>query len=349
MTGRLHNVQFAVTALVALLAALVLLGPLAFAAPGAAATRGAALSNPNDRAVTGGFVPQKNAGTIVEVNKDISVPFGTTASNVVAFGGSITVAGTVSHVVAGLGADVKLLPSARVGTASTAADSSLIVIGGSLTKAPGAAVTGKTTANSLGSVRDAFTTGFWRPIASPFRGLSLIGWAGSTVLFVLIGLLVAAVLPRQTRAARNRFATHFPSSLGWGALTALIIVPVVTLALVITIVGILLAVPFVAIVVPAVFLFGYVAAGAFIGRGLSSLLGYRGHSLMLTVTIGLVAAQLVRLIPYAGAAIVAVLWIAGGGAAIAAFFSWNRARRRLSAAPPLQAEDPADQQGLRAA
>ena len=169
------------------------------------------------------------------------------------------------------------------------------------------------------------------------------------MLVVLIGLLVAAVLPRQTRASRDRFARHFPSSLGWGALTAYVIVPVVTLALVITIVGILLAVPFVAVVVPAVFLFGYIAAGAFIGRALSSLVGYHGHSLLLTVTVGLIAAQLVRLIPYAGAAIVAVLWITGGGAAIAAFFSWNRARRRLSAAPEAPAEETPERERLRAA
>ena len=266
MTGRLHNVYLAAVVLMVLLAALALLAMLAFASPARAAARAA---------------PCPRRGTIVEYNKDISIPFGTTASSVVAFGGSVTVAGNVRHVVAGLGADVRLLPTARVGTASTAADSSLIVIGGSLTKAPGAAVTGKTTVNTLAPVRDAFTTGFWRPIASPFQGWSLIGWAGSTVLFVLIGLLVAVVLPRQTRASSERLARHFPSSLGWGALTALVIVPVVTLALVITIVGILLAIPFVAIVVPAAFLFGYIAAGVFVGRGLLSVVGYHGNSLLL--------------------------------------------------------------------
>ena len=334
MTGRIHNVYLAAVVLTALLAALSLLSVLAFASPAwPAATSGAGTQR----------------GTIVEFNKDISVPFGTTAGSIVAFGGSVTVAGNVRHVVAGLGADVRLLPTARVGTVSTAADSSLIVIGGSLTKAPGAAVTGKTTVNTLAPVRDAFTTGFWRPIASPFRGWSLIGWAGSTVLFVLIGLLVAAVLPRQTRASSDRLARHFPSSLGWGALTALIIVPVVTLALVITIVGILLAIPFVAVIVPAAFLFGYIAAGAFIGRGLLSVVGYHGNSLLLAASVGLIVAQLARLIPYAGAAIVAVLWIAGGGAAIAAFFSWNRARRRLSAAPEAPAEETPERERLRAA
>ena len=174
-----------------------------------------------------------------------------------------------------------------------------------------------------------FTSGFWEPIATPFAGLSLIGWAGSTVLLVLLGLLVAAVLPRQTRASEERIAGHFWSSLGWGALTALVIVPLITLALVVTIIGILVAIPWVFAAV-AVFLFGYLAFGAFFGRSLLRLVGYRGDSLMLAVTVGVIASQLVRLIPYVGAPIVAVMWMIGGGGAIAAFFVWRRstARRR---------------------
>ncbi len=330
MTGRLHNSKTSAAALAALLAVLLLLGILALAAPAPAAT-----------------APQQSVGNIVEFNKDITVPPGTTANSVVAFGGSITVAGSVRYTVAGIGADVTLLPSARLGTAASAGDSSLIVIGGDLTSAPGATVVGKTTTETLSSVRNAFTSGFWRPIASPFAGLSLIGWAGSTVLLVLVGLLVAAVLPRQTRASEERLARHFGSSLGWGALTAFVIVPLVTLALIVTIVGILLAIPWVLIVVPAVFLFGFIAMGAFIGERLLALVGYHGDSLLPAVTVGVIASQLVRLIPYAGAPIVAVLWIIGGGAAIAAFFAWRRRRKQAPAVPADEAEG--DERRLRAA
>ena len=65
---------------------------------------------------------------------------------------------------------------------------------------------------------------------------------------------------------------------------------------------------------------------------------YRGESLLLAATVGIVATQLVRLIPYAGAIIVAALWIIGTGAAIAAFFAWRRSRKELAAVPSEEAE-----------
>ena len=345
MTGRLHNSTTFAAVVLVLLVALLLLGTLA-ATPARAAT-GAGGANPDDRAATGALPPQKSVGNIVETGQDITVPLGTSANSVFALGGSITIAGSVREVVAGIGADVKLLPTARVGTAAGSGDTSLVVVGGDLTSAPGATVFGKTTTEPLTSVRDAFTTGFWRPIASPLAGLSLIGWAGSTVLLVLLGLLVAAVLPRQTRASMRRVATHPASSLGWGALTAFVIVPLVTVALVITIVGILLAIPWALIVVPAVFAFGFIAMGTFIGDRLLRAVGYRGESLLLAATVGIVATQLVRLIPYAGAIIVAAIWIIGTGAAVAAFFAWRRSRKQLAAVP--SEETGGEERKLRAA
>ena len=176
---------------------------------------------------------ETSVGNIVEFDQNVTVPAGTTADSVVVFGGSATIAGTVRETVVGIGADVTLQPSARVGTADGASDTSVVVLGGTLTSAPGATVVGDTTYEPLSAVRDGISSGFWEPISTPFAGLSLIGWAGSTVLLVLLGLLVAAVLPRQTRASQERIAGHFWSSLGWGALTAIVIVPLVTLALVV--------------------------------------------------------------------------------------------------------------------
>ena len=163
---------------------------------------------------------------------------------------------------------------------------------------------------------------------------------------MLLGLFVAAVLPRQTRASAERIAGHFWSSLGWGALTSIVIVPLVTLALVVTIIGILVAIPWVFAAV-VVFLFGYLAFGAFLGRALLRVVGYRQDNLMLSITVGVVASQLVRLIPFAGAPIVWLMWTIGGGAAIAAFFVWRRNRKQLAAVPSEEAE--AEQPTLRAA
>ena len=346
MTGRLHNSTTFAAALLLLLVTLLLLGVFGLT-PARAATGSGASANPDDRAATGALPPQKSVGDIVKTGQDITVPLGTSANSVFAFGGSITIAGSVREVVAGIGADVTLLPTARVGTTAGSGDTSLVVIGGDLTSAPGATIVGNTTVEPLASVRNAFTTGFWRPIASPLAGLSLIGWAGSTVLLVLLGLLVAGVLPRQTRASIRRIAGHPASSLGWGALTAFVIVPLVTVALIVTIVGILLAIPWALIVVPAVFAFGFIAMGTFIGDRLLRAVGYRGESLLLAATVGIVATQLVRLIPYAGAIIVAAIWIIGTGAAVAAFFSWRRNRKQLAAVPSEEAEG--EQPTLRAA
>jgi hypothetical protein len=333
MSGRLQVSKAASSATFwALVAVLVLLGILVLASPVTAAT--------------GGSGAQTSVGNIVEFDQNITVPSGTTAESVVVFGGSATIAGTVRDMVVGIGADVTLEPTAQVGTGGGASDTSVVVVGGTLTSAPGATVIGDTTYEPLSAVRDAISSGFWEPISTPFAGLSLIGWAGSTVILVLLGLLVAAVLPRQTRASEQRIAGHFWSSLGWGALTAIVIVPLVTLALVVTIVGILVAIPWVLAAV-ALFLFGYLAFSAFLGRALLRLVGYRQDNLMLPITVGVIASQLVRLIPFVGAPIVSLMWMIGGGAAIAAFFVWRRSNKRVGAVPSDEAES--GERNLRAA
>ena len=115
------------------------------------------------------------------------------------------------------------------------------------------------------------------------------------------------------------------------------IVPLVTLALVVTIIGILVAIPWVFAAV-VVFLFGYLAFGAFLGRALLRVVGYRRDNLMLAMTVGIIASQLIRLIPFAGAPIVSLMWMIGGGAAIAAFFAWRRSNKQLRAVPSEDAE-----------
>ena len=162
MSGRLHASKSHAATFWALVAVLVLLGILALAPPAGAATAG------------GG---QTSVGNIVEFDQDVTVPAGTTADSVVVFGGSATIAGTVRETVAGIGADVTLQPSARVGTADGAGDTSVVVVGGTLTSAPGATIVGDTTYEPLSAVRDGISSGFWEPISTPFAGLSLIGWA----------------------------------------------------------------------------------------------------------------------------------------------------------------------------
>ncbi len=74
-------------------------------------------------------------------------------------------------------------------------------------------------------------------------------------------------------------------------------------------------------------------------------MGYHGENLMLAMTVGIIASQLVRLIPFAGAPIVTLMWLIGGGAAIAAFFSWRRSRRVQT----IPSGEESDERTLRAA
>jgi hypothetical protein len=293
--------------------------------------------------------PAKVEGNIVAYNKNTVIPLGTSAHSVVAFGGSVTVAGSVRTAVAAFGADVRLLPTARLGTTLGPNDSSLLVIGGTTTTAAGAQVAGKSTTWTLGSLRSAVASGFWRPIVRPFAVTSLVVWAGSTVVVLALGLLIAGLFPRQTRRVSDRISTRYWSSLGWGALSAFIIVPLVTAALIVTIVGIILAVPWLLIVVPAVLLFGYVSFAALLGGWLLGLAGYRGGSMILAALTGVMALQLVRLIPIAGEIAAVVATVVGFGAAITAFVEWRVERSRLRAAPVPQEAAPAQESTLRAA
>ena len=154
MSGRLHASKSHAATFWALVAVLVLLGILALAPPAGAATAGG---------------EQTSVGNIVEFDQNITVPAGTTADSVVVFGGSATIAGTVRETVVGIGADVTLQPSARVGTADGAGDTSVVVVGGTLTSAPGATIVGDTTYEPLSAVRDGISSGFWEPIVDAVR------------------------------------------------------------------------------------------------------------------------------------------------------------------------------------
>jgi hypothetical protein len=283
-------------------------------------------------------------GTTWELNDDIVVPAGTTADAVIAVNGNVEVAGTVKNLVGAIGGDVTLQPTAQVGTETGVNDTSIFVLGGTLTTETGAQVVGgKTTTASLDSLRSAANAGFWRPISSPFGLGSIIGWTGATVVLVLLALLVAGLFPRQTQAVRQEIATRFWPSLGWGALGTFIVIPVVTVALVITIVGILIAIPWLLLVVPAAFLMGYVAFGALIGGWLLSRGGSRSVNLMLGAVIGVVAIQLLRLVPYAGTIFVAVVLVVGLGAVASAVVKWRRARREQQELRPVEAVPAQDQ------
>ena len=60
----------------------------------------------------------------------------------------------------------------------------------------------------------------------------------------MLGLVAAALMPKQMRAVQRKLAQKTAASLGWGALTFFVIAPAVLVVLVISVVGLLLVVPY---------------------------------------------------------------------------------------------------------
>ena len=124
------------------------LGMLAVAAvvlaggPWLAAAR-AAGSAPQTAAPARITINKSEAPNVVEFGKDVSIGPRDTADTVVIVGGKVDVAGTVEHAIIAVGGDVVLEPTAVVGTDLSSGDTALVVVGGHLTRDPGATVTGK--------------------------------------------------------------------------------------------------------------------------------------------------------------------------------------------------------------
>ena len=165
------------------------------------------------------------------------------------------------------------------------------------------------------------------PVWHPFRAGTLLGWVASTILYVLVAVLCTLLVPRQVIAVRERVVHHPWTSVGWGALTAGLLVPISSVLLLVTVVGILVLIPWLLVVVPLALFFGYVGMGAALGGCLAGVTGSHRERLVAAAVAGVVLLHLLRLIPYAGTAAWAVVWVTGFGAATMATWTWWRGRR----------------------
>ena len=265
-------------------------------------------------------------GTIFRAGGNVNIPPEDTAEAVIAIGGDVTVGGTVENAIVAVGGDVRLQPTAVVGTDVGSGDSSIILVGGTLTRAEGAAVTGDISRVTGSWAGDIWDRGIVDPISAPFRGFSLFTWIGGTLLYLLGAVLIAALLPRQVLAIRDGVRNRFWPSLGWGALSLIVIVPLVTVLLIITIVGLLAILPWLFVVISALIM-GAVGMAVLIGSGILPRLSYRGESLILAAVVGVLVLRLVQLIPFVGSIVVGIAWILGFGAVVMAVWMWQRQRR----------------------
>jgi hypothetical protein len=269
--------------------------------------------------------------TVFAGGGDITID-GTVLESVVAFGGDVTVRGSVGTTLVAFGGDVTLLPGAVVGASMTPQDKTVVLIGGTLTRASGARVIGDVqrvdNANWPGVVNWAAQ----RTLVRPWWGFTLMGWIVQTAVFLVLALVAAALMPRQLRAVQRNLGLKPAASLGWGALTVLVILPIVLVVLIISIVGLLLVLPYL-VVVPLFYFFVITAVAALIAAKV--LAGtQQKDNLMLAVTLGVVGTTIVSRIPAAGTLALMAMAVFGSGAAVLAFAEWRRTRQPAATPVP---------------
>jgi len=290
--------------------------------------------------------PGERANAVVAVGGDVMVDG--TANVAVAVGGDVTVVGTVEETVVAVGGDVKLKPTAVVGSEAGDGDATVVLVGGRLYRDEGAQLLGDTTTVKGAWVADALRSGVWDPLVNPFGIGSLLWNLVWTIVWVVLAIIVVAIAPRQVRAVGDTLLARPLASLGWGALTGFIILPVSIVLIAITIIGLLIVVPGVIIGLPLLYVFTTVSLAAFVGTQVLRGSDANRGNLMLAAVIGVIIVNVVRLIPIAGGIIMFVAGLVTFGALVLAVADWQRRRRearRLAVAatpqPPAPGAPPA--------
>lgn len=277
-------------------------------------------------AAAAALTPDPAAPNVYKLGGDVVVTPDQVVGTVLIFGGSLTVAGRIEGSAVVIGGHVHVLSSGVISR-------TLFCLGGAVQRDPGSVVVGNVVSLRGNQFLSRMASGLYRTVKSPFKAGTMLGWAATTVLYLIVAVVAAWLFSRQTVSVRERIVRHAGSSLGWGALGALIVVPAISVLLLISVIGVLVLIPWLLIVVPLSFFFGFACVGALVGRRLLSLLSVQGEHLVASAVVGVLLLHVLRLIPYAGSALWALAWLVGFGAVAAEVYLWGRARRARRAAP----------------
>ncbi len=271
----------------------------------------------------------------VVVFEDVTIGVGEVRENLVVVGGDVLIHGVVQNVVVVVGGDLVVASDATVGSQAfhTGNDAAIVSVFGDLVVEDGATVMGKVVdVGAGGSIPiEAMVVD---PIVTPWNDWNaIVGWIGSTAFILLVALLIAAVAPRQLVFVSERARRHLFSSLGWGALCLIILLPILTVLLIVTLIGILAVLPWWLANVVAL-LFGYVGVGTLIGRLILGRSEARGRVIGAAV-LGVAVLCIVRWVPFFGALVVFFALLLGLGATVTSIWEWRRLKRMgRSAVPP---------------
>jgi cytoskeletal protein CcmA (bactofilin family) len=236
---------------------------------------------------------------------------GKVEEDVIAFGGSITIRGKVKGSVVGIGSTITLESTAVI-------EKDVYSLGGELIKEPGCVINGDTvyfkTSEDLTKFlkevsRDIFTISF----------IPLILVTKLIIFFIwfILGIVIAAVLPRQVSFASTQIRKSFWSTFGIGILSIIIYIGAVIFSALLCFLLIGIPILFFLIIVGVVIqIFGRVVLFYFLGESLIRGFGKQKISPIAAVILGLVLATVIRFIPVIGSLFSLFLSIVGWGIVI---------------------------------
>lgn len=236
---------------------------------------------------------------------------GRVKESVIAFGGKITIAGEVGHLVLGFGANILLRPTAVV-------KGDVASLGGSLEKEPGCRVDGDTIYfKTSEDIKELLKEGLKGILSISLLPIFLIFKLLSLSIWLLLGVLMAVLFPRQISSASNQIRKSFLSvfAIGFVAIIIFTGLAVFSALLCLILIGIpmLLALIFLAIVIK---IFARVTVFYFFGESLMAAFGKTKPSAIAATLLGLVLVSLITFIPILGLLISFFLSIIGWGATL---------------------------------
>ncbi len=271
-------------------------------------------------------------GLLLRIRGDVTVPRGEVADSVIVIDGNVTIDGTVrdnlvviegTATITGTVEGNVTVISGTLDLRSGATVHNVNLIRSDLTRASGATITGEL------NQREKFV---FRGVAAVF---SILFWAGMTILVLASGLLFAAVGGRQLRASAGVLTAELGNSI-LGAVIVWVGLPIAAVIVILTLVGIPLGIAMLLFLLPALWVTGYIAAATRLGVWLVGLVGRApGDHPYAAAGSGLLALQLLILVPFIGALIAGLAGLWGAGAiGLTAY----RAARGRTATPAQTAE-----------
>lgn len=233
---------------------------------------------------------------------------GKVKENIIVFGGSITLSGEVGDSVVGFGSRIALTSTAVV-------RNDVASIGGTLNKEPGCVIEGDTVYFKGGEALSKLFSGslFSFPLIPIILIIKLIGF----FVWLMIGMIMSGLFPRQITLASAQIRTSFWPVVGTGLVSVILFGALVVVFALMSL--LLIGIPFLLLLGAiglAVKIFGQVAIFHFFGQSLGKSFGRVGPSTLAAVLIGLVVVSFLKFIPVLGFFLSFVLSLMGWGVTV---------------------------------